>query len=140
MLVNIYNNISNSYISLNIDNIDFNDMLLLFEEINSELLIFDKNNSNFEIFNNNYDNYVFIKSSSFLGYLLTLLENYNFNENNLIIFEIDDMLYYVPLSFDVFIILEGLLSMMYIKNNVSISQRVILNLENIKENEQNNSR
>ena len=140
MLVNIYNNISNSYISLNIDNIDFNDMLLLFKEISSELLVFDKNNSNFEIFNNNYDNYIFIKSSTFLGYLLTLLENYRFNKNNLLIFEYDDMLYYVPLSFDVFIILEGLLSMMYNKNNVSISQRVILNLENIKENEQNNPR
>ena len=140
MLVNIYNNISNSYISLNIDNIDFNDMLLLFKEISSELLVFDKNNSNFEIFNNNYDNYIFIKSSTFLGYLLTLLENYRFNKNNLLIFEYDDMLYYVPLSFDVFIILEGLLSMMYTKNNVSISQRVILNLENIKENEQNNPR
>lgn len=140
MLVNIYNNISNKYISLNIDNFDFNDILFLFEEIGIELLIFDKNNSNFEKFNNNYDNYVFIKSSSFLGYLLTLLENYNFNENNLIIFEIDDMLYYVPLNFDVFIILEGLLSMMYIKNNVSISQRVILNLENEIKNEQKNSR
>lgn len=140
MLVNIYNNISNSYISLNIDHIDFNDMLLLFKEISSELLVFDKNNSNFEIFNNNYDNYIFIKSSTFLGYLLTLLENYRFNKNNLLIFEYDDMLYYVPLSFDVFIILEGLLSMMYTKNNVSISQRVILNLENIKENEQNNPR
>ena len=140
MLVNIYNNISNSYISLNIDNIDFNDMLLLFKEISSELLVFDKNNSNFEIFNNNYDNYIFIKSSTFLGYLLTLLENYRYNKNNLLIFEYDDMLYYVPLSFDVFIILEGLLSMMYTKNNVSISQRVILNLENIKENEQNNPR
>lgn len=140
MLVNIYNNISNSYISLNIDNFDFNDMMLLFKEISSELLVFDKNNSNFEIFNNKYDNYIFIKSSTFLGYLLTLLENYNFNKNNLLIFEYDDMLYYVPLSVDVFIILEGLLSMMYIKNNVSISQRVILNLENEIKNEQNNSR
>lgn len=140
MLVNIYNNISNKYISLNIDNFDFNDILFLFEEMGNELLIFDKNNSNFEKFNNNYDNYVFIKSSSFLGYLLTLMEYYNFNENNLIIFEIDDMLYYVPLDINVFIMLEGLLSIMYTKSNVSISQRVIINLENIKENEQNNSR
>ena len=140
MLVNIYNNISNKYISLNIDNFDFNDILFLFEEIDNELLIFDKNNSNFEIFNNKYDNYIFIKSSTFLGYLLTLLENYRNNKNNLLIFEYDDMLYYVPLSVDVFIILEGLLSMMYTKNNVSISQRVILNLENEIKNEQKNPR
>lgn len=121
MNCNIYFSKNQIYVSLNLINFRFNDILDLFEIANEKLIKFGKTNR--LIFDNNIEKYLFVKSGDLLRSLLESLE-FN-NPNDIIIFESGTELYYTSINYNVFELIEGLLSQMDIKGNISVSQKVL---------------
>lgn len=121
MNCNIYFSKNQIYVSLNLINFRFNDILDLFEMANEKLIKFGKTNR--LIFDNNIGKYLFVKSGDLLS---SLLESLKFNDpNDIIIFESGTELYYTSINYNVFELIEGLLSQMDIKGNISVSQKVL---------------
>lgn len=121
MNCNIYFSKNQIYVSLNLINFRFNDILDLFEMANEKLIKFGKTNR--LIFDNNIGKYLFVKSGDLLS---SLLESLEFNDpNDIIIFESGTELYYTSINYNVFELIEGLLSQMDIKGNISVSQKVL---------------
>lgn len=121
MNCNIYFSKNQIYVSLNLINFRFNDILDLFEMANEKLIKFGKTNR--LIFDNNIGKYLFVKSGDLLS---SLLESLKFNDpNDIIIFESGTELYYTSINYKVFELIEGLLSQMDIKGNISVSQRAL---------------
>ena len=121
MNCNIYFSKNQIYVSLNLINFRFNDILDLFEMANEKLIKFGKTNR--LIFDNNIEKYLFVKSGDLLS---SLLESLEFNDpNDIIIFESGTELYYTSINYNVFELIEGLLSQMDIKGNISVSQKVL---------------
>lgn len=121
MNCNIYFSKNQIYVSLNLINFRFNDILDLFEMVNEKLIKFGKTNR--LIFDNNIGKYLFVKSGDLLS---SLLESLKFNDpNDIIIFESGTELYYTSINYNVFELIEGLLSQMDIKGNISVSQKVL---------------
>lgn len=121
MNCNIYFSKNQIYVSLNLINFRFNDIFDLFEMANEKLIKFGKTNR--LIFDNNIEKYLFVKSGDLLK---SLLESLEFNDpNDIIIFESGTDLYYTSINYKVFELIEGLLSKMDIKGNISVSQRAL---------------
>lgn len=132
MNCNIYFSKNQIYVSLNLINFRFNDIFDLFEMANEKLIKFGKTNR--LIFDNNIEKYLFVKSGDLLR---SLLESLEFNDpNDIIIFESGTELYYTSINYNVFELIEGLLSQMDIKGNISVSQRALISLTNKQFNDE----
>ena len=128
MLINIYNTKDHTYMSLNLNNIGFKDIFDLFQLCDFELKILSKQNQ--KIFDEITHKTIFNVSGVFLSKVYDDLKFNKIKSNNIFILEYEDLLYYLPINIESFVMIEGLASLMINTNSVSVSQKLLLNLNN----------
>lgn len=132
MLCNIYFTKNQTYISLNLEDFGFNDILNLFEAGDETLKQLTRQNE--IVFNEIVSKYIFIKSGNFLLNILSYIYQEKVTVNDMIIFEIEDHLYHTKTNEFVVFLLEGLIASN--KHNINVSQKVLISLTNKQFNDE----